>query len=452
MKSVSDRPSETRLIHARLVADGVRVQSAPGALLLRHRKVIAAGTPESIGVPFGVTVEHMPNHALLPALVNAHTHLDLTACGPQPYSGDFDQWLDQIRRARQEMSPPQLEESVRQGVKALVRGGVAAVGDIASQASLQACLSQLVQESVRGVVFGEVFGMGPGRDQALRGVADLACMAPRWARSFPVGPGVGIQPHAPYSSHRQVYLAALRSGLPVSTHLAESPQELEFVRQGTGRFQRLLQGLGLWDPTEQDPARHPVDWLAQWLSQVPSAEILCAHCNYVDDAALDVLVDGGICVAYCPRASRYFGHADHRYRQMLAAGVPVALGTDSMVCLDTPDRLSTLDELRLLMRRDGLPLTQALAMATVNGARALGVSPSAFEFGSVNPQGRETHAHPRSGEEFQEIAGVIGVPLGEDPGAPEHALPHAAHALALSASAPEWVLPCKSSVAGSQPA
>ena len=133
----------------------------------------------------------------------------------------------------------------------------------------------------------------------------------------------------------------------------------------------------------------------------------------MDDDALAAAAAAPIDVAYCPRASSYFGHREHRYREMRAAGINVCLGTDSALCLDTPDRISTLDDVRFLMRRDGLSLADALEMATVAGARALGVDPSRFALGG-GP-----------------VAGVLAVPLGG----------HRAPAqFGETSAAPRWIL------------
>ena len=140
-----------------------------------------------------------------------------------------------------------------------------------------------------------------------------------------------------------------------------------------------------------------------------------AHVNYADPAHLAVLQGARVSVAYCPRASVYFGHVEHPYRVMLEAGVNVALGTDGLPCLDTPDRISVLDEMRLLARRGGVTSRALLAMGTVNGAVALGFDPARV---TLAP-GVET-------------AGVLAVPIDAGSGDP---LDRALH----GTSAPEWL-------------
>lgn len=422
--SASRSGGGVRLIHAALAADGDGVMAAPAALLLEGGVVRAVGTPQQVGTPEGVSPEVYPDSALIPALVNAHAHLDLTCLGCWLYRGDFDEWLGDILKARMAMTPESVDESIRQGVRASLAGGIAAVGDIAGRLSPEPAMARMSEAGMWGVVYTEVFGMGLGREPALaqlQQVMDEEAAEAGGERHL----RRGIQPHAPYSSHPEVYRRSLASSLPVSTHLSESPEELEFIRHGTGRFRHLLEQIGMWDGSADVGARHPVDWLAKVLAGDASGmPILCAHCNYVDDQAMDLLACGRFHVAYCPRSSTYFGHRGHRYRQMLERGITVALGTDSMVCLDTPDRISTLDELRLLMVRDGLPLEVALAMATVNGARALGLPVEPF---TLAPGGS-----PK--------AGILRVPLADGPSRELGGSPAAlGEALARGKAPPRWL-------------
>jgi cytosine/adenosine deaminase-related metal-dependent hydrolase len=403
-------------VRAAWLADGSGACFAPGVLVLRGGAVVAAGSPESIGVPGeAVTWVDASDSAVMPALVNAHTHLDLTLVPRIPEPEHFFQWLGGVRSARLSMSADDVRQSVIAGVQHLDAGGVAAVGDIAGTHALQASLAACADMGLDGCVFEEVFGMGPRVPACL---AAMEAMPPAAAGGHARGIRRGVQPHAPYSSDRRVFEAALRAGVPVSTHLAESVDERRFLADGSGPFRDLLQSFGLWDGTFSAGARHPIDWMAERFraasagSAARRPRVLCAHLNDIDDQALALLATLPIDVAYCPRASEFFGHAGHRYRAMRAAGVNVCLGTDSALNLDTPDRITTLDDLRLLMRRDQLPLSDALEMATVAGARALGLDASRWDF-SLGP-----------------VAGVIAVQLGE----------HRAPAdFGKTSTAPRWI-------------
>ena len=128
------------------------------------------------------------------------------------------------------------------------------------------------------------------------------------------------------------------------THLAESPDEAEFLADHAGPFRRIWDFLGAWD--ERRPAlRRRADPLREIASACSTSRRVLAHVNYCDDDELDLLAAGRASVVYCPRTHAYFGHPPHRWRDMLAAGVNVAVGTDSLA--SSPD-LNLVDDLRLV--------------------------------------------------------------------------------------------------------
>jgi cytosine/adenosine deaminase-related metal-dependent hydrolase len=355
-----------------MVADGRGVVGCPGAVLVEGHDVIAAGTPQAVGRPAGAAIVNEPAAVVIPALVNAHCHLDLTHIGPVAYSGDLVSWLTMVRDARA-TGEHGLADSVRRGVALSRVGGTALVGDIAGGGS-PVPIRALRGEGMGGVSFLEVFGLGSRQADGVARLRHGLELADEPAE----GVELGLQPHAPYSCGADVYRAAAGMQRPLATHLAEALEELEFVRSATGPLVGLLKAVGAWDESITGSGKHPVDHLAEVLEAAP---FIAAHLNYVDDRHLAAMAAWPLTVAYCPRASRYFGHPQqgrpyHRYRDMLEAGINVALGTDSMLCLDTPDRISVLDEMRLLHRRDGTDPITLLHMATVAGATALGFDAS----------------------------------------------------------------------------
>jgi cytosine/adenosine deaminase-related metal-dependent hydrolase len=208
-------------------------------------------------------------------------------------------------------------------------------------------------------------------------------------------------------AYRWACEAAAARGIPLATHLAESPEEREFVRAAAGPMRELLERLGIWDDSitvEVGRGASPVAHVAPVLA---GASAVVAHVNDASDADLALLAAAGPTVVYCPRASEYFGAHEHfgphRYRDMIAVGINVALGTDSLVNLPptaakTPSEggigMSILEEMRLLWRRDGTDPRTLLAMGTINGARALNLTDS-FRFEAGAP-----------------IAGLVGVQIG----------------------------------------
>jgi aminodeoxyfutalosine deaminase len=373
------------LIHAAQIADGDRANFSPGAIAVDRSsgRILAVGTPQQVGTLADADFRDLTGSMVIPALVNAHTHLDLTHIGPLPWSpddGGFVHWID-IVRSRRQFVPEQIRASVLDGAGRSLAGGTGFVGDIAGVASISA-VQALRESDLAGVSYLEIFGQGAKEAAALASLDDHIQTLTDVEGD---GVRVGLQPHAPYSCSRRVYREAAKRGLPLSTHLAETLEEIEFVRDASGPLAELLKRLGVWDESLRPMGAHPIDHLAEVLASQP---FVAVHMNYVEDHHLDQLATWPISVVYCPRASEYFGHdktsavRSHRYREMLDRGINVALGTDSILCLDTPDRISVLDEMRLLLHRDSVDPHTLLRMATVNGARTLGIDPKNVTFSS----------------------------------------------------------------------
>ncbi|MCC5787856.1 MAG: amidohydrolase family protein [Phycisphaerales bacterium] len=346
----------------------------------------------------------LADSVLIPGLVNAHTHLDLSGVGPRPFDPDrpFADWLSMVVRERPR-TDPEIEAAVNLGVDLLRRGGVVAVGDIAGALGPRPTATPwktLAASSMRGVSFVESFGMGPGRANAAASVRSLLEAHPEGCKpDLPVR--LGLSPHAPVSVDRRVYaeLAALARefALPLCTHLSESPDEHLFIGRGEGPVRAFLESMRLWD--EQGPdgvgdGATPIGHMAELLRDGPT---IAVHVNDASDRDIEILAETGTPVIYCPRASSYFGFdrslGPHRYREMRKAGVRVAIGTDSIINLPAScvqaggSGLSTLDDLRLIYQRGDFgrspaALADLLLMATIEGAGLLGLDASGFTIGA----------------------------------------------------------------------
>lgn len=393
-----ERPGVVR-IDAAALADATLGVVPSGAILLhihpdRVVEVLAVGEPAALEAPDLPPPDRrisLPAHLLMPGLVNAHTHLDLTHIGPVPHdpAEGFVRWVEHIRANRRD-TPDGITDSVRLGVDLSLAGGTVAVGDIAGAPKARLTVTPaLVLGSSRlaGISFLEFFGIGRSAAAAVEQLERFSRETLPGLRSelerTPVR--VGLQPHAPNTVDLGVYrwaaALAARHDLPLSTHLAETPEERALIAEAAGPQRAMLESFGLWDETvlhHIGRGYHPVAHLARLLRD---HRILCAHVNDATDEAIGVLADTRTPVVYCPRASAYFGadthFGPHRYRDMLAAGVKVCLGTDSIINLDTPERISILDEIRLLHHRDGTDARTLLRMGTVHGAKALGLNTDA---------------------------------------------------------------------------
>ncbi len=383
-------------IDAAAIADA-RFECAPGSLLLFRGRgrttVLAAGDPAEFdaALPAPDARVSLPTSTLVPAMVNAHTHLDLTHMGPiahDPAHG-LTPWLHKIVAGRVH-EPDEIADSVRQGIAKSLAGGVVAVGDIAGWTNHGPTLAPhaaLADSRLVGTSYVEFFAIGTRQDHAL----DIMRTFVRDHRdtfdaALTSNARLGLTPHAPYTVSRAAYDACVEfaADYPLTTHLAESHAEREFIADARGPKRELLAAIGFWHESiaaDLGDGAHPIEHLAPVLGR---ASWLVAHVNDADDAGIATLARTNTSVAYCPRSSAYFGtdheFGPHRYRDMLAAGVNVCLGTDSIVNLDTPERIAVLDEMRLLVNRDALDPATALAMGTTHGARALGLDPTSFTF------------------------------------------------------------------------
>ncbi|MDP7029825.1 MAG: amidohydrolase family protein [Phycisphaerales bacterium] len=411
-----------RLIHAGGVIDAFGLHLSPAAVLVDGGVVRAVGSPASIGRPGGVVVEDWAGSLLMPGLVNAHAHLDLSGAGVWPPAGeDFRGWVGRVRDLRAAASLADVRAAVSRGIDLSLAGGTACIGDIAGHPPGPS-IDLLRASPLRGTSFIECFGIGRGQAAALRRMQETLAAMTEYDR----GIRIGISPHAPYSCGPEMFAAAATSGRPVMTHLAETPAELELLQHGSGPLRDMLEhDIGVWDAEVTCPAAHPVDVL---LPALKAARAVCVHVNWLEPAHVDTLAAAGARVVYCPRASAAFGHAPprlprHPWAALRAAGVRVGLGTDSLLCLDTPDRISVLDDMRLLRRRDGVDGLTLLDMATRSGADVLDLRPDLVRLG---PQ----------------VAGLLAVPCSgvDAPGMLEDALSRSdapVWAVAPSAGAPQ---------------
>ncbi len=385
-----------RLIHAGGAIDAFGVDHAPAAILVEAGAIRSGGSPASIGRPADAGLEDWSGAVVVPGLVNVHAHLELSGDGVWPPPGrDFRGWVGRVRALRAAASTEDVRQAVQRGIALSLVGGTSCIGDIAGHppAASIACLRA---SPLRGTSFIECFGIGDGQQAAVARMHETLAAYPANER----GVRVGVSPHAPYSCGPELYAAAADTKRQVMTHLAETPDELELSRHGTGQLRDMLErDIGVWNAGVICPRVHPVEALQ---APLRAAHAVCVHVNWLEPIHIEMLADAGVRIAFCPRASAAFGHGPpalphHPWAALRAAGVPVGLGTDSLLCLDTPSRISVLDEMRLLHARDGVDARTLLAMATADGAAVLDLDPALVAIGPgaaglLALQGRGQHA------------------------------------------------------------
>lgn len=317
------------------------------------------------------------NVAVLPGFVNAHTHLDLTPIPPASDrpdgSEDEVRWLRRVIDRRRRTTPEASREAIARNLAASLAAGTTGVADISPAG---ASWDELTGSPMRGVVFAEVIGL-----KRMRGI-ETTQAAWDWIASLGIEEGEptrrlrpGLSPHAPYSTAGWVYERSAAGKLPLSTHLAEMPEEGELLESRGGPLRTLLEDIGAWDNEWEPVGPRPADYLR--VGDLRRADWLIAHGTYLRPEELWALrptPDGGwadrrVAVAYCPRTHARFGHAPHPYRAMLQRGVIVCLGTDGLA---SSPSLGVLDEARFLHASDpSLSGPLLLTMATLFGAWAL---------------------------------------------------------------------------------
>jgi len=314
--------------------------------------------------PPGVPAEHFAGAIIMPGLVNAHSHLELTGFAGEVDEPQFDAWIRSVRRLKEARSAEDFRVAARKGVQQCFAAGVTTVAETGDSGAVAEALDEL---GGRGVVFQEVFGPHP--DQCQDSVALLASRVAILQTSASVRLRIGVSPHAPYTVSGPLYRAvaafARDEGLPMAVHIAESQAETDLLATGTGPFQEVWRARGI--PLPEPLGDSPVAWLERHGILGPG--LLCIHSIRVDEADIDLLARRQCSVAHCPVSNMRHGHGEAPLRALLDAGITVGLGTDSEISASPADLLA---EARLARELAGLSAAEAIELATIGSAEAIG--------------------------------------------------------------------------------
>ena len=310
------------------------------------------------------------NAAILPGFVNAHTHLEL---GPLPQTGtteaeDQIEWLERVIAMRMQTDDATMRSQVAHGVQASLAAGTTTLTDITTIGRSEAAL---VASPLKAIVFSEILGLK--RERALQTSASAYSWLMSPQTEAPERVRRGLSPHAPYSTASWVYEKAATIGVPLATHLAELPEELELLSDNQGRLRTFLEKIGAWDAEWRPVSAHPADYIRR--KQLRQADWLVAHGTYIKPSDFwqfrpqSAPAGQRVAVVYCPRTTAWFGHGPHPYRELIQHGGVVCLGTDSLA---SNPSLSILDEVRFLARIEpDVEPHLLLTMATLSGAWAM---------------------------------------------------------------------------------
>ena len=369
-----------------LLADWVvPVGSAPVAdagVRLAEGRILEVGPAAELRARCGdEEIRSFRGCALLPGFVNSHTHLELSAFrGFAPPSG-FGRWMLRLLLARRKLDTADYEASALWGAHECLRCGITSLADTAYDGVAVARATG--GAGLRARVYQEVFGLD---DAVLPATMErLESAVARLQEAAATGGlpiEAGVSPHAPYTVSARLYGEAARfarrAGLRLATHVAESPAEVELLARGTGPIANAYRAAQLWNAGSWRPPRlRPVAYVGA--TGALTAETLLIHAVQVNGEEVVVIASSGVAVAHCPRSNARLRCGAAPIADLLAAGVPVGLGTDSLASNDSLDMFA---EMRAALEASeqrasaagSLPLTaeQALRIATLEGARALG--------------------------------------------------------------------------------
>ena len=338
----------------------------------RGRVYAVSDRPPDEAVPLG----HV---AILPALVNAHTHLELSYLhGRVPRSTSFNDWvmgLMTLRRGFPDSGPPPIREAASQALGQARASGTGLVGDVSNTL---VTVPLLREAEMPAHVFHELTGFNHpdpiARVREARSNVDAAGADANGVR-------LSLAPHAPYSVSPELF-KAIRADVDAhpnavtSVHLGESAAEVELLRLGTGAARAMLERLGVWTDAWPIPGVSPTEYLAG-LGFVSEHTLLVHGVQFTAGDLARVRAAGATLVS-CPRSNTYVGVGAPPLASFYEAGVAVAFGTDSLASVDDLNMFSELAEARRIAPR--VPARDLLRSATVIGARALRFDE---EYGSI---------------------------------------------------------------------
>lgn len=336
-------------------------------------RVVSVESTSPTGSAGGEADVDLGSVVVLPGLVNAHAHIELSYLeGRVAPAAAMPQWVDELIGARREASSavgepaPEVIAAIERAIVEMRRHGTALVGDISNSL---ATVEPLRRSPLAAVVFHEILGFNP---------SDADMDAARAAEAIDLaGEGdarVSLAAHAPYSVAPALFEALRRTvaarcpDAPLAVHLAESAEEVAFLADGRGPWRQLLERLGVWNPSWRAPACGPVEFLERvgWLGH----RVVVVHGVHLQAAELAVLARRAMTLVTCPRSNAWTGAGTPPVERFVESGVPLAVGTDSLASAPDLNLFSELARLRALA--PNVPASVFLASATIGGARALG--------------------------------------------------------------------------------
>jgi cytosine/adenosine deaminase-related metal-dependent hydrolase len=381
------RYSSQMIIRARIVVtmDGAPIEN--GAVAVSANRIVDVGRFDDIKTHNDGTTVDLGERVLLPGLINAHCHLDYTCLrGKISLQKSFTNWIRAINAEKSDLSPKDYLVSINNGFDEAKRFGTTTIANLTAFPEL---ISQ-VQPPIRTCWFAELIDVrGPERANELvdSAIESLGRARPELVLSEAEGGAPsGLAPHALFTASKDLFRRcegiAQREHILLTTHLAESREEMEMFRDDSGPLYEFMKSIGR--PMNDCGGKTPLELFLDLLGSGgspnrpraievdrPCPSWIVAHLNELTESDFDLLERSisKFHVVHCPRSHNYFGHSPFSFERLRSLGFNVCLGTDSLASNRT---LSLFDEMRAFQKNfPRVPPEEILKMATINPARAL---------------------------------------------------------------------------------
>ena len=360
-----------------------------GAVLVRDGRIAAVGVLADVGRENpGVEIRFFPNYTIVPGAVNAHAHLGFRR-KDAPEGGTFSGWLGRLIKRLPEKEAWTTEAAIDSAREAIEAGTTY----MAESSPYGECLPQLAESGMAGTVYAEFFPHEIGTPE--EAVELIIGKVRELQKGLPERVSASVSVHSPYTvDPESSRLAARRTrelGWKLAIHLSESPEEVEFVRDGTGGLADIF-GSNEWGGAGVSPVRY-----AESIELLAPYTIAAHLATGVTEEDIEILARTGVAAAHCPRSNDFLGCGVAPVPGMIERGIKVGMGTDG---LWSSPSMNLFEETLFALDLHGMSGEAGLRLATLEGARALGIE---AETGTIEAG------------KWADLAMVEVVPWGEDP-------------------------------------
>lgn len=364
-----------KILTANYVVPIVAPPIEEGGVAIDGSEMVAVGKSAEIFAQFpDAEIEDFGDAAILPGFVNCHSHLELTSMrgSLDDVEHDFPAWLLKLNDMRAKLSEQQIREAAVAGAVEGIQAGVTCFGDIGRYGV--AGFEALKSVGLRGVLFQETEFSA---DNATAG-SDFKKLIEKFESLRETETDlvkVGISPHSPYTVSPQLFELiadyAVKNNVRLTIHAAESKDENELLRDGTGFLTDVYKKYGV---TWQSPHCSPIEYLDRL--GVLRAKPLLAHCVTVSESDIELIAKSGSSIAHCTKSNAKFGHGYAPFETFLDAGIAVGFGSDSVASNNICDILEESRFAALTARnrensKRFISAKEMLETATLGGAGAL---------------------------------------------------------------------------------